>query len=134
MIILEKNNANTCVFTLNENQTTTTHDWVFVFTHDTTGQTKTFTGTDISTVERFNEFIITDNPTENFFDSTCDFEIGSYSYVAYEMAQTSPVNLDITAALAQVEVGRAYVYDPNADEVNYFTEDDTKNSGEFNEE
>ena len=134
MIIIKKNNANTCIFTLNENQTSTIHDWVFVFTHDATGEVKTFTSTDLSGVFRFNEFIITDDPTENYFNGTCNFALGDHTYIAYEMAQTSPVNLDITAALAVVESGKVYVYDPNSDDTNYFSVDDTKNSGEFNEE
>lgn len=131
MIIIEKNSTNTCVFTLNENQTVTDHDWVFVFTHDFTGEVKTFTATDISTYPRFNEFVITDNTTENLFNGTVDLAIGDHTYKVYEMTQGSPADLDVNNALAMVEQGKVSVIDTDAIEPNYFDTDDTKNSGEF---
>ena len=134
MIVIEKNSSNVCVFTLNENQTSTVHDWVFEFIHEFTGQTKTFTATDTSGVFRFNQFTITDNPTENLFNGTVNLELGDHFYFVYEMAQTSPVNLDTNASLALVETGKVFVYDPLATEPNYFSVDESKNSGEFNEE
>ena len=134
MIVILKNTSNTCSFTLNENQTTTTHDWVFEFTHTVTGGVKTFTATDVSLYPRWNEFVIIDNSTEDAFNGTMNFELGDHTYKVYEMAQSSPVDLDTDNALALVEQGLVYVYDPYATETNYFSVDDTKSSGQFDEE
>lgn len=134
MIVIEKNTSKNCTFTLNENQTITDHDWLFEFTHEMTGEVKLFTGTDISQYPQYNEFIITDSTTENAYNSTMDFRIGTHKYVVYEMAVESPVNLNPLDSLAIVEDGMATVLDPNAATDNYFNEDESKNSGEFNEE
>ena len=93
MILIRKNNTNTRVFTLNENATEDTHDWVFVFTHDMTGEVKTFSLPDISLYPAYNEFEITEG-------GSLVLRLGDHSYKVYEMAISSPIDLDINNALA----------------------------------
>lgn len=133
MIYIRKGQANTCVFTLNEKATTTSHNWVFVFTNDTTGSGKTFTAFELSsTTARYNKFTITESSTENLYNGTVSLSpTGYWSYTVYEMADTSPTSLVVANALATVETGKAFVYD-STENVNYtFTTDNTKSNSVF---
>lgn len=133
MIYIIKGQANTVVLTLDEKATTSTHDWLFEFINDVTGDIKLFTGFDISSTKtRFNKFIITESLTENVYNSTISLESGYWSYTVYEMAQTSPVSLIKSSALATVETGKAWVYDSTANGKTVFIGDgNTKDSKTF---
>lgn len=133
MIYIIKGQANTAVFTLNERATTTTHDWLFEFVNDVTGETKTFTAfEESSTTERFNKFTITESTTQNVYNGTVTLEAGFWSYSVFEMAQSSPVSLVKANALATVETGKVWVYDSTANGKTVFIGDgNTKNSTTF---
>lgn len=134
MIYIRKNQANTVVLTLNEKATTTSHDWLFVFTNDVTGESKTFTAFDLSTTTtRFNKFVITESSTENVYNGTIELTpTGYWHYTVYEMADTSPTSLVVANALATVETGKVFVYD-STENVNYtFNTDETKSNKVFN--
>jgi len=126
MIIIKKNITENKTFTLNEKAVSLTHDWVFVFKHEMTGEIKTFSYPDISEFESYNEF--------EFNETELDLRLGDHTYKVYEMPVSSPVDLDITNAYGIAETGKVNVYDPSQAEPNEFNVDDTKNSGEFNEE
>jgi hypothetical protein len=133
MIYITKGQANTCVFTFNEKATTTTYDVLFKFTNETTGESKLFTGFDLSTNRtRYNEFVITESTTENVYNSTIELSpTGYWTYIAYQMADTSPTSLLPANAVGTLEIGKVYVYD-STENVNYtFTDDEDKNNKVF---
>lgn len=133
MIYITKGQANTCVFTFNEKATTTTYDVLFKFTNEITGDSKLFTGFDLSTNRtRYNEFVITESTTENVYNSTIELSpTGYWTYIAYEMADTSPTSLLPANAVGTLEIGKVYVYD-STENVNYtFTDDEDKNNKVF---
>jgi hypothetical protein len=133
MIYITKGQANTCVFTFNEKATTTTYDVLFKFTNEITGESKLFTGFDLSTNRtRYNEFVITESTTENVYNSTIELTpTGYWTYIAYQMADTSPTSLNPANAVGTLEIGKVYVYD-STENVNYtFTDDEDKNNKVF---
>jgi len=133
MIYITKGQANTCVFTFNEKATTTTYDVLFKFTNEITGESKLFTGFDLSTNRtRYNEFVITESSTENVYNSTIELSpTGFWTYIAYKMADTSPTSLLPANAVGTLEIGKVYVYD-STENVNYtFTDDEDKNNKVF---
>lgn len=133
MVYIIKGQANTCVFTFNEKATTSTYDVLFKFTNETTGQSKIFTGFDLSTTpSRYNEFVITENTTENVYNSTIELTpTGSWTYTAYQMADTSPTSLNPSNAVKVLEIGKVLVYS-STENTNYtFTDDEDKNNKVF---
>ena len=134
MIYITKGQANTVVLTLNEKATTTSHDWLFEFVNDVTGETKTFTAFEMSTnTDRYNKFTITESTTENFYNGTIKLsDAGFWSYTIFEMASTSPVSLVKANALATVETGKVWVYNSTANPITTFVGDsNTKSSKTF---
>lgn len=108
MILINKNSANTCILTLSEHTTLTNAKYLFEFINDSTKQTKTFLCADISTnKERCNEFVITENATENLLTGTVSLTIGDWKYNIYE--QTSTTNLIVANSGALVENGKVEV-------------------------
>ena len=98
--------------TLLEKQTIDPCDYLFEFINQMTGQKKIFSGTDTSTaVGRYNQFTITENTTEDLYNSTVSLEKGFWKYTIYEMTVVSPANLDPEDALGTLELGKVYVYD-----------------------
>jgi hypothetical protein len=81
---------------------------LFEFINDSTKQTKTFLCADISTnKERCNEFVITENTTENLLTGTVSLTIGDWKYNIYE--QTSTTNLIVANSGSLVENGKVEV-------------------------
>ena len=108
MILINKNSANTCTLTLSERTTLTNAKYLFEFINDSTKENKTFLCADISTnKERCNEFIITENATENLLTGTVSLTIGDWKYNIYE--QTSTTNLVVANSGAKVENGKVEV-------------------------
>ncbi len=105
MIKINKNTANTVVLTLNEKKTLDNPVFLFRFTSDSTRADKAFIASDISTEkQRFNEFIVTEDPTEDLLNATVDLDPpGLWKYEIWE--QTSTTNLDYLLATNIVEVG-----------------------------
>lgn len=108
MILINKNSVNTCILTLSERTTLTNAKYLFEFINDSTKQTKTFLCADISTnKERCNEFVITENATENLLTGTVSLTIGDWKYNIYQ--QTSTTNLIVANSGALVENGKVEV-------------------------
>lgn len=108
MILINKNSANTCILTLSERTTLTNAKYLFEFINDSTKETKTFLCADISNnKERCNEFVITENATENLLTGTVSLTIGDWKYNIYE--QTSTTNLVVANSGAKVENGKVEV-------------------------
>ena len=108
MILINKNSTNTCILTLSERTTLTNAKYLFEFINDSTKQTKTFLCADISTnKERCNEFVITENATENLLTGTVSLTIGDWKYNIYQ--QTSSTNLIVANSGALVENGKVEV-------------------------
>ena len=133
MIYITKGQANTVVLTLNEKATATSHDWLFEFINDVTGETIAFTAFELSTsTDRYNMFTFTESTTQNLYNGTVSLEAGFWSYSVFEMASTSPVSLVKANALATVETGKVWVYDSTANPKTVFIGDsNTKNSKTF---
>lgn len=136
MIYIIKGQANNCVFTFNEKASTSTYDVLFKFTNKLTGQSKLFTGFDISpTKSRYNEFVITESLTENLYNSTVSLSpSGQWLYTAYEMLDTSPTSLLPVNAIGVLEIGEVYVYDSTENPTSVFNNDESKNNQVFDEE
>ncbi len=134
MIYIIKGQANTVVLTLNEKVTNASHDWLFSFKNDLTGQEKLFTAFDISSnTTRYNEFVITESSTENVYNGTIELTpTGYWSYTVYEMADTSPTILLPASAIGIVETGKVFVYDTTENVNHTFTTDEDKNNQVFN--
>ena len=108
MILINKNSSNTCILTLSERTTLSNAKYLFEFINDSTKQTKTFLCADISTnKERCNEFVITENATENLLTGTVSLTIGDWKYNIYQ--QTSSTNLIVANSGALVENGKVEV-------------------------
>ncbi|MDJ0503754.1 MAG: hypothetical protein PX635_00700 [Nostocales cyanobacterium LE14-WE12] len=133
MIYITKGQANTVVLTLNERATTTSHDWLFEFVNDTTGEIIAFTAFEMSTnTDRYNMFTITESNTQNLYNGTIKLEAGFWSYTVFEMASTSPVSLVKANALATVETGKVWVRNSSANPITTFVGDsNTKSSKTF---
>jgi hypothetical protein len=132
---LVKNQANTVALTLNENQSTTLHDWLFEFTNEFTGDVKYCSAVDVSLwPDRYNKFTITDSTIENAASGTLDFTpTGTWSYKIYEMPVASPPSLTTTGYLKIVKTGVAIVYDSTETTNTNFNAEETKNNGVFND-
>jgi len=128
-----KNQSNVVPLTLNEKATQTLHDWLFEFTNQTTGEVKYCNAVDISIwPSRSNEFIIIDNPTEDFSNATIDFKpTGSWKYRVYEMPVASPPSLVPTGYYAIAEEGDCLVELINENPSVEFNADEIKNNGVF---
>lgn len=97
MLYIYKGETSTIPVTLSEKATSTTHDWLFEFVHDDTGNSTIVSLTEeSSTTSRYSKFSFTE-PTDG------ELEEGSYTYYVYEMAVASPPSTDKTQALATVE-------------------------------
>ena len=130
-----KNTANPVVLTLDEKATITTHDWLFEFTSDDTGEVKYCHASDVSSyTDRYNRFTITDSATEDAQNGTLDFSpVGTWRYRIYEMPVSSPPSLTPTGYLAIVETGQVKVIDPSATSDAKFDDDETKDIATFDQ-
>ena len=126
MIKLVENTSTNVVLTLREVTTLTTPYYVFEFINDDTNISKIFTGVDISTnVNRYNEFVIELNSTEDLNDSIVDLEKGFYKYKIYSTAVLNDLDLDNITEL--VESGKVYVDGSNQlTKTTYTSGNDTK--------
>jgi hypothetical protein len=129
MIYLYKGQSNTVVLTLNEKATNTSYDVLFEFINETTGSTKLFTAQDTSSVERYNEFVITESDTENLYNGTVKLESGQWKYTVYEMPLASPNSITKSDNVGTLEIGRVTIYQTVS--TTTFDENETKNTVTF---
>lgn len=121
---------NRIVLTLTEKATTNNSEWIIQFTNDITGEIKVIGVVDVSEYqERANIFLITESDTENLSYATVKLIAGQWSYEAYEMAPSSPRNLDPDDALESCETGICMVVEDY--EVANFTTNEDKNNPVF---
>lgn len=113
MIKINKGQANTVVLTLTEKCTLTNPLFLFRFISDQSKISYTFIASDNSLhPDRYNRFEITETNTPILTNSEVSLPLtGYYSYIIYE--QTSPTNLDYTAAVGVVESGKVKVIGSN---------------------
>ena len=133
---LIKNQENTVILNLQAEASTANPEFIIKFTSEVTKEEKVIAVTDESNyTERHNKFTITETEDEDFVHSAIDLSpSGQWAYVAYEMAASSPRNLDTADALKQVGSGIAIVHDSTEGQVNNFDEDDTQTNPVFDEE
>ena len=117
------------MLTLNEKATNTSYDVLFEFINETTGSTKLFTAQDTSSVERYNEFVITESDTENLYNGTVKLESGQWKYTVYEMPLASPNSITKSDNVGTLEIGRVTVYQTVS--TTTFDENETKNTITF---
>lgn len=131
---IKKNQSNDVILTLNEKAVSNTHDWLFEFKNQTTGEIKYCSAVDISIYpDRYNEFNIIDNPTEDASNGTLNFTpTGSWTYKVYEMPVASPPSLTPGGYLAIAEEEECDVYDPNETTNITFDADEEKDNAVFN--
>lgn len=130
-----KNSTNKIALTLTEKATTVNHDWLLKLTNDTVGLTSTrvIALTDIGEYpERANIFLITESGDEDLVNSTVNLSpAGQWTYYAYEMAPSSPRNMNPAQALKMVESGRCLVTDPTEITNHFFNDEEVKNTPVF---
>ena len=108
MINLTESSASNVVLTLSEHSTLATTYFLFVIYGNDKGVVKTFTAPNISTsTNRYDEFVITLNSTENLTTGTIDLNQGFYSYEVYSTAVQN--DLDIANVTELLEVGNVFV-------------------------
>jgi len=124
------NRENVVVLTLQERCTTANPEFIIKFYNEITRESKVIAVTDESDyTERYNLFRITETTDQDFVHSHVSLSpTGSWTYTAYEMAESSPRNLDPDDALSEVETGICEVVDPGDSQVNHFEEDETNGS------
>lgn len=127
---------NTVVVSFQEKATTANPEFIIKFTSDVTGESKVIAVTDTSDyTERYNLFRITETSDEDFYNSKLELTpSGQWTYTAYEMAESSPRNLNTDDALSTVESGVCIVYDGAEGSVNNFTEEESKDNPVFDDE
>jgi len=132
---LIKNHVNTIALTLTEKAIANDSEWLIKLTNDVTGQSKIFAVEDISEFqERANIFLIEENDTEDLRNGIVSLSpSGQWTYRVYEMAPSSPRNLETEYSLGEVKSGRALVEDLTENEKNNFDEDDQINNQVFDE-
>lgn len=118
MILIRKNTVNNNILTLSEKTTLNNVVYLFEIINDQTKNNIYFISQDISVnKERFNEFNITDNITENHLMGIVNFPLkGFYKYNVYE--QTSTTNLS-PIGLNLIDKGKLKVIDIYTSNVAY---------------
>ena len=109
MILINRNSANYVRLTLTEKCTLTYPYYLFVFTSDITGSSKTFTSLDNSSYPyRYNEFVITETSSEDLSIGRVELKpTGFWSYKVYEMSDST--NLLVSNTTSMIESGRVLV-------------------------
>lgn len=110
MNIVTRGANNYLYFTLNEKKTLSTAYYLFVFTNDITGQSVTFTCSDLSSYRyRYNKFLITETTGTNDYSSGVITlsPTGFWSYKVYE--QSVQGNLIVANTTSLVEEGKIKV-------------------------
>lgn len=135
MILIKQNTTNNVVLTLYEYATIYPFDVLFMFKNETTGEIKYFTASDISpATERYNQFNIIENVTENLLQGTVSLDpTGYWSYTIYEMPVASPPSIDPNNAIAIMEVGKVNVIPFATIVTPTFTDDDEINNVVFDQ-
>jgi hypothetical protein len=106
MITIQKAQANNLVFTLTE-KTTIAPAFYFLelFSNQNHDSKVVYLGTDISTSpERWNEFEVTENDTEDLPNSVVSLEPTTYDYFVWESTST-----DFADKVSRVESGKCVV-------------------------
>ena len=118
MILIRKNSVNNNILTLSEKTTLNNVVYLFEIINDQTKDNIYFIAQDISgNKERFNEFNITDNVTENHLLGVVNFPLKGFSkYNIYE--QTSTTNLS-PVGLNLIDKGKLKVIDISTSNVVY---------------
>ena len=111
MIYLYKGQANTVVLTLNEKAVNTSYDVLFEFTNQLSGEVLLFTASDLSTVDRYNKFTITESSLQNLYYGRVKLESGQWTYSVFEMPVSSPKSLVKANSIGTLEIGRVTVYE-----------------------
>lgn len=112
MIYLIKGTSSNVALTLNENLQFGTSSFLFEFINDQSNVSKIFSATDISpATNRYNQFTITDNSTENPYNAQMNFQTGFHRYTVYEMPQAATTSFSPTASIGILETGKVLVKD-----------------------
>lgn len=127
---------NTVALSLHDNASTANPQWLFKLTNPMTGHSKIFAAEDVSDyTERYSLFRITETSDEDLTDGRVELTpSGRWSYTVYEMAESSPRNLDPGDALKVVKSDVCFVIDGSENQINNFTEEEEKDSGVFDVE
>ncbi len=125
MLNIQKNGQNRVFVTCTEKMTDPVNDaFVFVFTHAFSKEIKVFAMTNVSLGrDRYDEFVLTDNSSENFYTGVVNLRAGQHRYDVFEVAATSPATITLTGAEKLLETGLVLVYDAPASTPEYSTGD-----------
>jgi len=108
VLIINKNTANTQILTLSEKTTLTNAVYLFEVYNDQSLVKQYFIAANTSTNKyRYNQFVITENATQNLLNGVISLEVGEYKYNVYE--QTSTTNLNPSLATNLIDSGKMRV-------------------------
>lgn len=135
-MLIKKNTVNNNItLTLTEKASAVNSDWLLKLTNDIAGSDseRLIALHDIGEYpSRANIFNITESVNEDLVNSiVCLNPTGQWSYEIFEMAPSSPRNMDTSQAIKMVETGRCFVEDDNELKENFFNDEDKKNSAVF---
>lgn len=109
VIVIEKNQANIVVVTLEEKRTITNAKYLFKFENDQSKDISYCIPTDTSSYpERYNKFSITDTANPLPLSGQVNLKSGFHHYYIYEQASSTNLN---PAGLTLVEQGKALCID-----------------------
>lgn len=128
MIIINKNSSNYVTVTLQEKTTITNPVYLFRFVCDLTGKEVVFTSTNLSTnTLRYDRFLIIEDVLNNqdLYSGVINLkDTGDYTYYIYEIASSSPQDLDYNNAIGEVERGKMTCFDSTETTTSSFNIDD----------
>lgn len=130
---IQRGQNNTIALTLRELAEDSDSDFIIEFTNDITGERdkRVVPVIETETGKRATVFNITESDTENIQAAVVKLNPpGQWTYTAYEMAPSSPRNLNVSEAIKVVESGRCLV---EGEETTYeeFNTDEDKNTAVF---
>ncbi len=110
MIIINKEQTNDVILTLEEKRTLSSPTFLFRFINDQLKTSKTFIVTDTSGfVRRFNRFSIEETASEDLTDGKVSLSKGFYVYEIYEQNSTTNLDLNKVDNLVPLQVGKVRV-------------------------
>lgn len=137
MITINKNSSNYVTVTLQEKTTITNPVYLFRFVCDLTGKEIVFTSTNLSTnTLRYDRFLIVEDVIGNqdLYNGVINLkDTGDYTYYVYEIASSSPQDLDYNNATSEVERGKMICFDSTETTTSSFSIDDVIDNYTFKE-
>lgn len=129
-----KGQVNTVALTLSQEANNNDSEWIIEFINVLSKQSKVVALYNISEYqERADIFEIEESDDEDVLNSIVSLTEGQYDYKVYEMAPSSPRNIDTNDAIELIKEDICIVADESNVEDNSFNEEDNDSHGIFDQ-